>query len=199
MKIIDIIFALICGWVVAFVASDFLKGYGVNLGIYGLLLHWILPIFFLVCLWLASLIGRKFLFVHQAAKFFLVGIFATIVDLFVFEVFTWVFVAISLAVSSLLPKSVSFLFATAAKYWGNKHWAFGKGEDKSVKKEVFQFIAVTLVGLLIDISFFYYFTKILGPQFAIPATLWIKLSVLASAVTSAVWSFCGYKFIVFKK
>ncbi len=32
-----------------------------------------------------------------------------------------------------------------------------------------------------------------------PIDLWLKLSVLASAITSAVWSFCGYKFIVFKK
>jgi len=205
MKIIDTIFSLICGWLVGWLAYGFLKDYGLDIGIWRWFLPTTLAVISLFCLWLADFAGRKFLFVFQAAKFVLTGVLATIIDLVFFEAFVWIFSAISFTANLLIPKTISFLIATFTKFWGNKFWAFnlpaqaGKHEKENMKKEFVQFFAVTLVALLIDISFFFYLTKISGPQFAIPYDLWLKLSVLASAITSAVWSFCGYKFIVFKK
>ncbi len=89
MKVIDIIFALICGRIVAQIAQDFLKGYGIEIGYYKWLLYFALPIIALICLWLAHLIGKKLLFVFQAAKYFLVGVFSTIIDLKLFELLVW--------------------------------------------------------------------------------------------------------------
>ena len=199
MKIVDVIFSLVCGWLVGWLAYGFLKDYGLDIGIWKWFLPTTLAVFSLFCLWLADFIGRKFLFVFQAAKFVLIGIFATIIDLLFFELFVLIFSVAPFTISLLLPKTISFLIATFTKFWGNKYWAFKKHEKEDIKKEFVQFFAVTLLALLIDVSFFFYLTKISGPQFAISADLWIRLSVIMSALVSAIWSFCGYKFIVFKK
>ena len=192
MKVIDIIFALICGRIVAQIAHDFLQGYGIEIGYYKWLLYFTLPIISLACLWLAYLIGKRLLFVFQAAKYFLVGAFVTIIDLKIFELSLWV-------LNPIISKGISFLISTFVKYWGNKHWTFEKPEKDGIGQEIFQFIIVTIVGLGIDISSFFYFTKIMGPQLGAPEEVWIKLSVIFAAFVAAIWNFIGYKFLVFKK
>lgn len=199
MKAVDVIFALICGRTVGFLVGDFMKAWGVELGISYFLVLWILlPFISLFCLWLAHEIGRKLLFVFQGAKFLLVGAFATIVDLKLFEGL----VIISGAVFLLNPtfaKAISFLFATLIKYWGNKYWAFNKHEKENMRQEIMQFFGITLVGLAIDVASFHYFAKTMGPQFGLSTELWVKLSVIFAALAAAVWNFAGYKFFVFKK
>lgn len=199
MKIIDIILSVICGLSISFLVNDFLIGLGLEVGFYyGLTLWIILPLIFTICLWVAYLIGRKLLFVFQAAKHLLVGSFATVMDLKIFE-FLFLAFSIYVPIGSIVAKSSSFIISTFFKFWGNKYWAFQETEKKNIYKEAFQFFLITFVGLLIDVFSFYCFTEILGPQFSIPSAIWIKLSVIISAIIAALWNFSGYKFLVFKK
>jgi putative flippase GtrA len=190
MKQLDIALALVSGLTVAWLFNDIFSAR---------YLYIIFPILSVFCLWLAYIAGKNHLFVFQAAKFFLIGAFATVVDLIFFEISVWVFSSFFIGISLLIPKAISFIVATLTKFWGNKHWAFEQHDNASVKKEFLYFIMMTLIGLIIDIGFFYYLVQILEPQFAIRPDLWIKLSVVISALASAVWSFGSYKFIVFKK
>lgn len=207
MKVIDIIFALICGRVMAWLAYDFFKGYGVDIGVWRWLMPVLLPIISLICLQLAYVIGKKILFVFQVAKFVLVGALATVLDLEFFKLSVWFFslfsstvVMASLSMNILVTsKVISFFLATCAKFWGNKYWAFEKSSKENWSKEIAKFFAVNLVGLIADVGFFLYFSKILGPQFGTPPEVWIKLSVILAAICAAAWNFLGYKFIVFKK
>ena len=202
MKIVDVIFALICGRIIAWLAHDFLIGYGIEIGYYKWLLYLILPIFSLFCLWLAYSVGKKLLFVFQAAKYFLIGIFVTVVDLKLFELLLWIFSLFAIPVVFITPiisKGISFLISTYIKYWGNKHWTFEKSGKEGIGQEFFQFVIVTVVGLGLDVGSFFYFVKIMGPQLGASEDVWIKLSVILAALVAAVWNFLGYKFMVFKK
>ncbi len=199
MKVTDVIFGLVCGRTIGYLVGDFLKAWGVELNIYYQLMIWLaFPFFTLFCLWLAYLIGRKFLFIFQSAKFVLVGAFATIVDLKVFE---WLVFAFSMAitVNPIIAKGLSFLFATALKFWGNKYWTFQKHEKEDVLKEISQFFGVTAVGLIIDVVAYQYFTQVMGAQFGAPEAIWIKFSVIFAGLCAAIFNFLGYKFFVFKK
>ena len=199
MKVIDIIFALIAGRIVGFLMGDFLHEWGIDVTIYWELAIWIaLPFLSLFCLWLAQLMGRKFLSVYQAAKHLLVGIVAIIFDLKLFEFLVWI-TGFIVSPNPLAFKAISFIASTTVKYWGNKYWAFGKLEKENWYKEITHFFLITLCGLLIDVAAFYYFTNILGPQFGLAPVLWIKVSVIISAAVAAAWNFLGYKLLVFKK
>lgn len=199
MRLTDIIFALVIGKAVGYLIHDFLKEWGIVVGVYYTLVLWIVfPFLALFCLWWAYRIGKKALVIFQVAKFLLVGAFAMVVDLQIFELSIWLF-GLFLWPSYLLPKSISFLIATAIKYWGNKYWVFLRHEKENLVEEAMQFFLVTLIGLAIDVVAFYYFVKVLGPQFSIPEIVWVKLSVIFAAIVSALFNFLGYKFVVFKK
>lgn len=125
--------------------------------------------------------------IGQLIKHLIVGAFATLVDLAIFEFLILFFVP--LVQIKLIIKSTSFLFATAIKYWGNKHWVFQKPEKDGMLKEVFQFALITVAGLAIDVVSFYYFSFY----------FWQPVSVIFAAAIAAVWNFTAYKFLVFKK
>jgi putative flippase GtrA len=183
MKKIDIIFAIICGFAVAWIAGDFLPKYNV-------IIYTVLPLLSILGLWTVEMIGKKFLFLHQTGKFALVGAFADVVDIKVFQLL------IIFGPFSLTFKAVSFLAATAIKYWANKHWAFENHQTDGRKKEVALFLLVTLVGLAMNVIVFYYLKKI---QVGIAENLWVELCIIFAALATAVWNFLGYKFLVFKK
>lgn len=197
MKIYDIIIAAVCGEAVAFLFTDFLReGRGEIIIWQKIVLLVMFPALSVFCLWVACLIGKKKLFVFQAAKHLLVGAFVTVVDLKVFEFF---FNAIFYGTGLISAKIFSFIAAGFIKYFGNKYWAFQKNESENVSREAVGFFIISFVGLILDAGFFYFLVKIIGQQFAIPLSLWIKLSVVFAAFAAAAWNFWGCKFLVFKK
>lgn len=199
MKVIDIIFALVAGRIAGFLLGDFLREWDIHINLYWTLAIWIaLPFIALAGLWLAHIIGRKFLFVFQAVKHLLVGGVATIFDLKLFELLVWIF-SLVISLNPLIAKGISFLASTGVKYWGNKYWAFEKHEKENWHKEAFYFFCITLVGLFLDVAAFHYCTEVLGPQLGASSTVWLKLSVIFAALAAAAWNFLGYKLLVFRK
>ena len=202
MKLIDTIFALVSGRIIWIIFSDLLIGWGIDLGMYNLLIAWIIfPFISLICLWIAFLIGKKWLFAFQSAKFLLVGAVATVLDLKFFELLLIVPLAV------IFLKGVSFIVATVLKYVGNKYWTFqeyqpfeaAEGKQENLGLEIAQFIVITIIGTIIDVVSFYYFTHIMGAPVAINSVVWVKLSVIFAAIVAASFNFLGYKFLVFKK
>jgi len=199
IKASDIIFSFIAGCSVGWVVKELCFGYGIQDSLWlNILLFVGLPLFTLLCLWLSSLIGKWFLFVYQVAKHLLVGVLATVLDLKFFEFLAWFF-AQFFFVNPLIPKTISFLFATFAKYWGNKFWAFEHGKKENMLKEFSYFFVVTFVGLIFDLGVFWYLNQAIEPLFAIPSEIWLKLSVIVAGASAAIWNFTAYKFFVFKK
>lgn len=178
MKKFDVIFAIICGLLVAEVLREF--GY-----FWFGILFLILPILTLVCLWLAEELGKKHLFIFQVSKHVLVGVFATIVDLKVFELLLW-FLKLD-----ILVKTFSFIISVFIKYIGNKFWTFQKIEQGITKTEFSKFFITNLIGLLLDVSCFTFLTRVVALE--------PRISVLISAVLAGIWNFCMDKFFVFKK
>lgn len=203
MKVVDVIFALICGRVVGFLVGDFLAEWGISIGPWQTLILWVaFPFLALASLWIAYEIfykvGQKALFVYQAAKHILVGGFATVVDLKAFEMFFWFF-SLAFTANPLVSKAISFVISTAIKYVGNKFWTFQRHEKEHIHREIGKFIFVICIGLIIDVTAFHYISFSMGPQFGLENSLWIKISVVAAAIIAAVWNFLGEKFLVFKK
>lgn len=177
-NIFSFIFSAICGLLVAEILREF--GYY----FYGFLFIF-LPILSVVCLFMAEYFGKKFLFVFQISKHILVGVFATIIDLKVFELLFW---ALSF---DILVKTFSFIISVCIKYIGNKFWTFKKTEEGITKFEFFKFFITNLVGLVIDVLCFIILTRFFSFE--------ARVSVLISAIIAGIWNFCMDKFFVFKK
>lgn len=183
----DIIFAAICGLLVSWLAIDFL-------GKLGFIFIIIFPILSVLGLWLTIYIGKRVKFVDEAGRFFLVGAFADVIDIKVFQLLFF-FLPFSIFI-----KAISFLVATLIKYWWNKYWAFENLEHNGPKKIIFDgqfavFLVVTLVGMGLNVASFYFFDKI---ETGFAPKLWTEVSIILAALVAAVWNFLGYKFLVFK-
>jgi putative flippase GtrA len=192
MKKSDIVIALATGEIVAL--------YFINLFkmpvLWGLTI--VFPALSVFCLWLAFLIGKKFLFVFQFAKFSLVGVLATIFDLGSLSFFiAWAGAKEGIEYS--IFKGVSFLVATVSKYFVDKFWAFEKKETSGMKKEFLQFVAVTVVGLGVNVFTASLVVNVIGPQFALSQVVWANIGGIIAVLPTFLWNFVGYKFLVFKK
>ncbi len=198
MKKIDIILALGCGEVIAWFFYSILENLGVRINF----LNWILAVFTpflaLFCLWVSWLLGKKFLWIFQAAKYLLIGVLATMVDLGILNLLMLVS-GIASGIFYSVFKGISFIVATCSKYFGDKFWAFEKMEKTEMGKEFGQFFLVTLVGFGINVGFASLVVNVIGPQFEITPKLWANVGGIIAAISAAAWNFIGYKFIVFKK
>ena len=198
MKKIDIILSLITGEGLACLFIWFVKKSAFHLGF----LYWILPIFLpiltLFALWIAYLIGKRFLFVFQLAKFIVIGAFFALIDLLVLN-FLMIYFNATVGTPYLIFVTISFFVATCLKYIADKFWAFEKTKKTQLGSEFGKFFIVTLISAVIQIEIANLVVNKIGPQFGMDALVWANMGKIASIAVASLWNFIGYKFIVFKK
>lgn len=194
MRKVDIIIAVVVGELVAWYFALLFR----SLAPWIYILPVAFPVLSVVCLYLAYLIGKKFLFVFQLAKFLLIGVLATLVDLGVLNILILIS-GISAGIIFSIFKGISFIVATCSKYFGDKLWAFEKKEMVRVGKEFTQFFIVTLVGLAINVAVASLVVNQIGPQFGFSPEIWANIGAIIAAFATVIWNFTGYKFLVFKK
>ena len=200
MKKIDFILALIIGEGIAGLFLWLLKN-SPNLNLP--FLYWFLPIFLpffsLFCLWLAYLIGKKYLFVYQLAKFLLIGGVFAIFDLIILNLLLEYFgIKKEETIKYAIFVGISFVIATTGKYIADKYWAFEKTERTEMGSEFIKFFVITLISggiQVVTASFvFSVFTSFLGSEI-----VGANLGKIFGITVASAWNFIGYKFIVFKK
>ncbi len=200
MKKIDLIFSAITGEAVAILFLWLLKNSTFNFPI----LYSILPIFFpilaILGIFFAEIVGRKFLFVYQFAKFLLVGSFFAVFDLTVLNfLMVWFSISKEQILKYTLFVVISFVLATLFKYFANKYWAFEKTEKEKMEKEFSIFFLVTAISGLIQTGVASFSFKFLVSFFKISSLLAGNLGKIFGILVASIWNFLGYKFFVFKK
>jgi len=199
LKRIDIILALITGEITAWFFYYLLKDVAaLKIENLGLILAISFPVLALGGTWIAWLMGKRFLWIFQLAKYLLIGVLATIADLGILN-FLMGTSGIAIGLWYSVFKGISFIVATCAKYFGDKFWAFEKMEKEGMHKEFGQFFIVTLIGLGLNVGVASFVVNVIGPQFGLNETLWAIIGGITAAFGVTVWNFIGYKFIVFKK
>jgi putative flippase GtrA len=198
MKWVDIILSIITAEGVAGLFIWLIKNSSLNLPF----LNWLLPVLFPILaifgIWVAEIIGKRFLFVYQLAKFLLVGAFFSVFDLIILNSLMAYF---GITKEEILKYStfviVSFTIVTIFKYFANKYWAFEKMEKERMEKEFGIFFLVTAISGVIQVGvaslLFKFLTLIISPFLA------GNVGKILGIVVASVWNFICYKFLVFKK
>lgn len=198
MKKIDIIVALVIGELIALLSFGILK----NLELESKLFYWVwpffLPLFCLTCLFIAHLLSQKIKIFWQLAKFVLVGVLNTVIDLGILGFLMWYFNITGGLIYSVF-KAISFVTATTNSYFWNKFWTFEKKKGKETDKEVLQFFIVSSIGFAINVGTASFVVNYINPQFGLTPAQWGIFGAICAAFAGLAWNFLGYKFIVFKK
>jgi putative flippase GtrA len=198
MKKIDVILSLISGEGVALFFIWILKNSQINLPILNFVLPVLFPALSLLGIFLAEIIGRKYVFVYQLAKFLLIGAFFALVDLLVLNSLIVYFgIKKEEIVKYIIFVSISFTLATIFKYFANKYWAFEKLEKEKMEREFAIFFIVTAISGFIQIGVASILFKFL--VIFIQPLLAGNIGKIIGIAVASMWNFIFYKFVVFKK
>ena len=146
---------------------------------------------------LSGRLGAKLSFIFQFYKFVLVGVLNTFLDLTVLNGLI-VISGIATGWHFSLFKGVSFVIAVTNSYFWNKLWTFRVG-GKVRSVEFSKFVAISLVGLGINVGAASFLVNTVGPLGGIKPQLWASVSSLAAIGITTIWNFLGYKIFVFKQ
>jgi putative flippase GtrA len=159
----------------------------------------------------AYYIGKKISTIWQIAKFAVIGVLNTLVDLgtlslliFLFrrllgiEAGDIIFPLLGITFYSIY-KSASFIAANINSYYWNKYWTFDQNIREKTRAEFLQFFAVSVVGFLVNVTVASVVFKSVTPFAGFNSDQWGLIGAAAGSILGLVWNFIGYKFIVFKK
>lgn len=202
MKKTDGLVSLIIGFFIGIFFFIILDNIGFHFP-YSWLLIVIFPPLSLLGMLVVSFLGKKFLIFLQAGKFALVGALNTFIDLGILNLLIR-FSGIASGPWYSVFKGLSFLIATTNSYFWNKHWTFvsGKTETKRdlfASKEFYKFLAMTGIGLLMNVGIASLVVNQIGPQFGISEEMWATIGALVATMFAWIWNFLSSKFFVFKK
>lgn len=199
----DLFFAAINGLFIGifspFIFQNIGKSLPVPVPIFALALVMLCVIGIAVGFFLSKL-SPKLRFFFQLAKFGIIGVTNFIVDLGIFSLLIWV-THISEGTTIILFKVASVSVAIINSYIWNKFWSFEekRTDENVVRKQFFQFIAVSVVGLILNAGITYSLITFLGDLTDIAPATWATISSAIASVAVLSWNFIGYKFFVFKR
>lgn len=134
----------------------------------------------------------------QFIKFALIGVLNTFVDLAVLNLMIWLTGVGKQGMYYTLFKAISFTVAVINSYIFNKYWVF-KGEgDKKAAIEFSQFLFVSVIGAIVNVTVASLFVNYMPIMFNLDV-LWPSVGALAGTAFGLIWNFIGYKLFVFKK
>lgn len=137
-------------------------------------------------------------FFYQLAKFGLIGVANTVVDLGIYNLFIYMS-DVSSGYLIAVFKSFSVLAAIVNSYVWNKFWSFEKKDVHNIGEEFTQFLMVSLVGLLLNVGITAFVVNIIGAPAGMDEKTWANIGGLTASVLVLTWNFIGYKFLVFKR
>lgn len=161
----------------------------------------------------ASIISKKISIIWQIAKFGVIGVLNTLVDIGSLALITFLLRSSSgldpkkelLVVSGIaitvysIYKAITFIIANINSYFWNKYWTFNQNPEKKTHAQFLQFFAVSIVGFIINVLVASIIFKTLGTFSMFTEDQQGLLGAAAGSIVGLVWNFIGYKFIVFKE
>ncbi|MBI3627860.1 MAG: GtrA family protein [Candidatus Sungbacteria bacterium] len=157
----------------------------------------LLPILSAAGVFVASLIGRMVPIIWQIAKFGLIGVLNTALDLGVYNVLIYA-TGYDKGLQLALINAVSFTVAVVNSYIWNKKWVF-EGKARRSRTQFFEFLTVSVVAAIISSLIVGLFTGYIAPPGGVSAAQWANVAKIMAIAFSFVWNFVGYKFVVFRE
>ena len=156
-----------------------------------------LPVMFLLGSVIAVLVGRKFPWFWQLAKFGEVGFLNTAIDFGILNFLIFI-TGFSAGLYFSVFKATSFIVANINSYVWNRFWVFETRRAVSAKEYV-QFLVVSIVAITINVGVASLVVNFIPARFGLSPALWANLGAAAGVASGLIWNFIGYKLIVFKK
>lgn len=162
-----------------------------------LVLPWAAAILFAALMRLAGWLARRRAVLAQFSKFIAVGFLNTAIDFGMLNLLS----RVSGISAGFILGGVNipgFVVAVSNSYLWNKLWVFKNGNEAGIFRDFPKFLAVTVVGLVINSAIVILLTTYVPPVLGMNKALWLNASKAGATVLTLVWNFTGYKLFVFR-
>jgi putative flippase GtrA len=132
----------------------------------------------------------------ELRRFSVVGLINTAVDLAVLNALIFLTHMGRNGIWFSIFKAISFLVAVLNSYFINHSWTFGRSVGERSVSQAGQFLAVSLLGAVINVSSASYVATFISPLHGIER-YWPSIAALAGTASALIFNFLGYKHIVF--
>jgi len=185
--------------------------------LYGKLAIYVIPFFLVVVpagLSVAALIGRKIPIIWQIGKFGVIGVLNSFFDLGILSGITILFHSLfqvdaetTIRIGGIVAiscytvyKTTSFMAANVNSYFWNRWWTFGVEPEKKDRRSEFpRFFAVSIVGLILNVSASSVVFRVGTGIDGMTSGQWGLVAALVGIFAGLAWNFVGYKLIVFRR
>ena len=157
----------------------------------------VVPVLWILGVNFGYFLGKWFGFFNQFGKFAAIGFTNAAVDFGILNLF----IAKTGETAGLyyaVFKGVSFVAATLHSYTWNKYWAFDAGQSRG-SGEFIKFFGVSILALAINVSVASFVVNLVPPVLGFDSKTWANVGAVAASAVALVFSFAGFKFLVFKK
>jgi putative flippase GtrA len=125
----------------------------------------------------------------QAARFIIVGLINTAVDLVAFYL-----LGLIPGMPDVAAKGISYILGICNSFVWNKYWTFSARGSERGKREFVVFFAVNIPPLIVNVVVF----TLLG-LWVDAGTFWVRMAkAFAAAVVSVAWNFLGSRYLAFR-
>ncbi len=166
----------------------------------GFSLSWlilIIPLLWIIGVNLGYFLGRWLKFFNQFGKFAAIGFTNAAVDFGVLN-----FLIANTGITSggwySVFKGISFLSAIVPSYFWNKYWAFESTEG-SGGFEFVKFVSIAVVSIFINTGTASLVVNYIHPLAGLSPAVWANVGAVAGSAVALIFSFIGFKMMVFKK
>ena len=94
--------------------------------------------------------------------------------------------------------TMAFIVGTVHSYIWNKFWAFQAAQSQGGSAEFAKFAVVSIIAGLINVSIASLVVNFLDPMFGVSRESWANLGGIAGSAVALVFSFVGFRLLVFK-
>lgn len=166
-------------------------------GLHPLWLMAIIPLLWLIGVQFGYFLGQWMGFFNEFGKYVAIGFTNFAVDEGVFN-FLLSLTHAATGFPLVIQKGVSFIVAVTHSYYWNRTWAF-QSQTQDKRSEFFKFMLVNLVALVVNVGVTYLVVHF-GPRPAtFTAEVWANVGVIAGSAAALIFSFIGFRVVVFKK
>ncbi|QQG45162.1 MAG: GtrA family protein [Candidatus Sungiibacteriota bacterium] len=194
---VDYYIAILVGFLTGVFVLPTLFNLGLRERIIFLALPLAVPVIFVAGIWVGGFVSRWFGFFSQLSKFAAVGFLNTAIDFGVLNVLS----ILTGVTGGFILGGVNvpgFSLAVINSYFWNKFWVFRDRTEKGVFEDFPKFLAVTLLGLLLNSGIVVFITTYVPPILPVGQDVWLNIAKAAATAVALVWNFVGYKFLVFR-
>lgn len=149
-------------------------------------------------LWIASLLAQRIPALFQLAKYGLIGVLNTLLNLSIIN-FLATLTGITAGIGAGLFVIGGFVVANTHSFFWNKYWTFAARSTEEAPVQYMEFLMVTAASSLMGAALVAALTHFIAPPLGLNARQWLNLANVFAIIISLVWNFVGYKFFVFRK